>query len=147
MTTTAPTVDGRVIGLAHYAGRAVLETVLARYGLTFQQLVTLRLVAVAEEPVERDGLVIQVVGLLKIDAADVRGTVQELITKELLTADASRLLITDAGRELYARSSAETAPISARIYAGIPAEDLAAAGRVLSLVTERANEELAALTA
>lgn len=30
MTTTTPTVDGRVIALAHYAGRAVLEHVLAR---------------------------------------------------------------------------------------------------------------------
>ena len=46
---------------------------------------------------------------------------------------------------LFTRSAAETAPISARIYAGIPAEDLAAAGRVLTLVTERANAELAAL--
>ncbi|MFE2738808.1 MarR family transcriptional regulator, partial [Streptomyces sp. NPDC059349] len=34
-----------------------------------------------------------------------------------------------------------------RIWGGIPAEDLAAAGRVLALVTERANAELAALTA
>jgi hypothetical protein len=29
------------------------------------------------------------------------------------------------------------------VYAGIPAEDLATAGRVLALVTERANAELA----
>ena len=43
--------------------------------------------------------------------------------------------------------SSETAVISARIYAGIPAEDLAAAGRVLALVAERANTELAALAA
>ncbi|MFE2739040.1 MarR family transcriptional regulator, partial [Streptomyces sp. NPDC059349] len=34
-----------------------------------------------------------------------------------------------------------------RIWGGIPAEDLAAAGRVLALVTERANAELAAMTA
>ena len=53
--------------------------------------------------------------------------------------------ITDAGRELFDRTSAETAPISARVYAGIPAEDLAAARRVLAHVTERANAELAAL--
>jgi DNA-binding MarR family transcriptional regulator len=53
--------------------------------------------------------------------------------------------ITDAGRELFETTSAGTAPITARVYAGIPAEDLAAAGRVLSLVTERADAELAAL--
>ncbi|MFH9943124.1 hypothetical protein ACH4OT_27850 [Streptomyces murinus] len=54
---------------------------------------------------------------------------------------------TDAGRELLAATGAETAPISARIWGGIPAEDLTAVGRVLTLVTERANAELAALTA
>ncbi|CAM5744595.1 winged helix DNA-binding protein [Streptomyces hirsutus] len=51
MTTTAPPVDGRVIGLAHYASRAVLE-MRARHGVSFQQSVTLRLVAVAEGPVD-----------------------------------------------------------------------------------------------
>ncbi|UUU26509.1 MarR family transcriptional regulator [Streptomyces sp. DSM 40750] len=147
MTTTAPTVNGRVIGLAHYAGRAVLESVLAGYGLTFQQSVTLRLVAVADEPVDRDRLVGQVVDSLKVEEADIRAVVEELVSATLLETDPaqpSRLGITDAGRELHTRSAAETAPISARIYAGIPTEDLAAAGRVLDLVVERANAELAA---
>lgn len=52
-----------------------------------------------------------------------------------------------AGHELIAAASAEIAPITARIWGGIPAKDLAAAGRVLALVTERASAELAALTA
>ncbi|KOU56974.1 hypothetical protein ADK57_40310 [Streptomyces sp. MMG1533] len=145
MTTTAPTVGGRTIGLAHYAGRAVLENVLARYGLVFQQGVTLRLVAVADGPVERDGLVAQVVDSLKTEAADAHGVVDELAAKHLVTIDGPKVLITEAGRDLYVETSTETGKISARIYAGIPAEDLAIAGRVLALVTERANAELAAL--
>ncbi|WP_200308586.1 MarR family winged helix-turn-helix transcriptional regulator [Streptomyces adelaidensis] len=148
MTTAAPTVDGRVIALAHYAGRGILESVLVGYGVTFQQSVTLRLVAVADEPVPRDRLVGQVVDSLKVEEAEIRDVVEKLVAAGLVETDpaqASRLRITDSGRELYARSAAETAPISARIYAGIPAEDLAAAGRVLTLVTERANAELAAL--
>ncbi|MFG2512445.1 hypothetical protein [Streptomyces sp. NPDC048584] len=40
-----------------------------------------------------------------------------------------------------------TAPIGARSWGGVPAEDLAAAGRVLALVTERADAEVAALNA
>lgn len=36
---------------------------------------------------------------------------------------------------------------TARIWVGIPVKDLAAAGRVLALVTERVSAELAALTA
>lgn len=146
MTTTTPLLNPRVIALAHYAGRALLEHVLARHGATFQQSVTLRLVAIAEEPVVRDHLVGGVVGALKIDAAEAQSVVDELIAAKLLAADEpSRVRITQAGRELYDRTTAGTAPITARIYAGIPTEDLAAAGRVLSLITERADAELAAL--
>lgn len=147
MTTTTPLVGPRVIALAHYAGRAVLENVLARHGATFQQSVTLRLAAVADGPVERDQLVDGVVGALKIDATQVHGVIDELIAAQLLAPDeASRVRITDAGRELYDRTSSETAPISARIYDGIPTEDLAVTGRVLSLITERANSELTTLS-
>ncbi|MEU9051975.1 MarR family transcriptional regulator [Streptomyces sp. NPDC048384] len=146
MTTTTPLLDPRVIALAHYASRALLERVLARHGATFQQSVTLRLVNVADGPVERDHLVDGVVGALKIDAAEAHSVVDELIAAQLLAPqEPSRVRITDAGRELYERTSAETAPISARVYADIPTEDLAAAGRVLTLITERANAELAAM--
>lgn len=147
MTTTTPLVDPRVIALAHYAGRALLESVLTRHGATFQQSVTLRVVAVADGPVERDRLVDSVVGSLKIDAAEVHSVVDELIAAELLAAHGpSQVRLTDAGRELYGRTSAATAPITARIYDGIPREDLAVAGRVLTLITERANAELATIT-
>ncbi|WP_210587062.1 winged helix DNA-binding protein [Streptomyces sp. GESEQ-35] len=146
MTTTTPPVDPRVIALAHYAGRALLEKVLARHGATFQQSVTLRLVAVADGPVERDRLVESVVGALKIDAAETHSVVDELLTAGLLAPqEPSRVRITDAGRELYNATSAETAPITARIYAGIPTEELTAAGRVLTLITERADAEFAAM--
>lgn len=152
MTTTTPLLDPRVVALAHYAGRALLEDVLARHGMTFQQSVTLRLAAVAEGPVDRDVLVGGVVGALKIDAAEARSVVDGLIDAELLALQEpcalqgpARVRITDPGRELFRRTSAETAPISARVYAGIPTEDLAVAGRVLALITERADEELAAL--
>ncbi|MFB6636830.1 MarR family transcriptional regulator [Streptomyces chartreusis] len=153
MTTTtppvaAPLVDPRVIALAHYAGRALLENVLARHGSTFQQSVTLRLVAVAEGPVGRDALVDSVVGALKIDAAEVHSVVDELIAAGLLAAqEPSAVRITDAGRERWASTSAATAPITARVYDGIPKEDLAVAGRVLTLITERANAEFAAMAA
>ncbi|WP_406193800.1 MarR family transcriptional regulator [Streptomyces sp. NBC_01017] len=146
MTTTTPLLDPRVIALAHYASRALLERVLARHGATFQQSVTLRLVKVSDGPVERDHLVDSVVGALKIDASEAHSVVDELVAAELLAPqEPYRVRITDAGRELYERTSAETAPISARVYADIPTEDLAAAGRVLTLITERANAELAAM--
>lgn len=144
-TSTAPALNPRVIALAHYAARGVLENVLARHGVTFQQSVTLRLAVVADGPVDREHLVGEVVDALKIDKPDAHAVVDELAGGGLLTAESALLRVTDAGRELYRTTSAETAPYSARIYAGIPDEDLAVAGRVLSLITERANTELAAM--
>ncbi|MFK4103258.1 MarR family transcriptional regulator [Streptomyces sp. NPDC019531] len=147
MTTTTPPLGPRDIALAHYAGRALLENVLARHGVTFQQSVTLRLVAVAEGPVDRSHLVESVVGSLKIDTTEAHSVVDELLAAQLLAPlEPSRVRITDAGRELYGTTSAQTAPITARVYDGIPTEELAVAGRVLSLITERANGELATLT-
>ncbi|MFI1164612.1 MarR family transcriptional regulator [Streptomyces sp. NPDC020801] len=148
MTTTAPLVDGRVIGLAHYAARAVLESVLERHDVTFRQFVTLRLAATADGTLERARLAGGVAGSLKVPAAEADGTIEELISAGLLAAEEpSRIRITDAGRERYDTGSAETATVADRIYAGIPDEDRAVAGRVLTLVTERAETELGAMTA
>jgi DNA-binding MarR family transcriptional regulator len=146
-TTTAPVADARALALAHYAARGVLEHVLARHGITFQQQIALRTAVTADAPRTPDDLVTQVRGSLKADPADIRATVDELLAKRLLVVDGGHLHPTDAGRELIAAVGAETAPVTARIWVGIPAEDLAAAGRVLAMVTERANAELAALTA
>ncbi|MEV5320550.1 MarR family winged helix-turn-helix transcriptional regulator [Streptomyces sp. NPDC052687] len=139
-----PLLNSRVLALAHYAARAVLESVLVRHGLVFQESVALRVVAVAGAPVDRDALVGEVVDALKADPADAHRTVTGLADKGLVAAEGADVRMTDAGRELYAALSAETQEISARIYAGIPEEDLAVAGRVLTLVTERENAELAA---
>lgn len=145
MTTTAPAADARTLGLAHYAARGVQEHVLARHGATFQQQITLRAAVTADAPLTADALVAQVREYLKADPAGIRVTLDELLAGQLLVADGTHLRPTEAGRALIAAVGAETAPLSARIWAGIPADDLAAAGRVLALVTERANAELAAL--
>lgn len=150
MTTTAsttPAATARDLGLAHYAARGVLEHVLARHGTTFQQQIALRAAVTSDAPQTPDDLLARVQESLKADPAGIRAALDELRAKRLLVADGVHLRPTDAGRELLAAVAAETAPISARIWGGIPAEDLAAAGRVLALVTERANTELAALTA
>ncbi|MGW5654651.1 MarR family transcriptional regulator [Streptomyces humi] len=141
-TTTAPALNARVIALAHHAPRALLEGVLTRYGITFHQSVTLRAAVVAGASVDRDELVAEVTGALKTDASVVHGVIEELTAAELLEANESRLHVTAAGRDLYEHTSTESAGIAARLYAGIPTEDLATAGRVLTLITTRANEEL-----
>ncbi len=146
MTTTAPIADPRNLALAHYAARGLLEKVLARHGCTFQEQVVLRAAITGDASLSPDELVGQVQGSLKADPAEVRATVEELTAKGLLAVDGAHVHVTDAGRELYAAVGAQTAPITARVWGGIDAEDLAAAGRVLALVAERANAELAALS-
>ncbi|MFD5073812.1 MarR family transcriptional regulator [Streptomyces sp. NPDC058371] len=144
MTTTTPLVNGQVIGLAHYASRAVLETVLARTGSDFSQSVALRVVSDNGGTVDRDRLVSRLVGALKIDESAARETVDELTAlKQLDAPTPERVSLTESGRELFETIRAGGSEIAARLYAGIPAEDLAIAGRVLTLVTERANAELA----
>lgn len=146
MTTTAPVADSRTIGLAHYAARAVLESVLARYDVTFPQNIALRLAALADGPVARDEIADGLTGPLRVGSAEAHRVVDELIAGGLLAADGpSRVRVTASGREVYDACSAEVKEISARIWAGLSAEDRAAAGRVLAQVTERAEAELAAL--
>jgi DNA-binding MarR family transcriptional regulator len=145
--TTEPAADPRTLALAHYAARGVLERVLARHGLTFPQQVALRAAITAEAPQTPDDLVAEVHGSLKAEPADIRGTVDELLDKGLLVVDGAYLRPTDGGRALMATIGAQTAPVTARVWGGIPEADLAATGRVLAAVTERANAELAAPSA
>jgi DNA-binding MarR family transcriptional regulator len=142
MTTTTPLVNGQVIGLAHYASRAALETVLTRTGTTFNQSVALRAVSDNGGTVEHDWLVGRLTGALKIEEAAARKTVDEMTAlKQLAEPTPGQVSLTDSGRELFEAIRAGGNEIAARLYAGIPAEDLATAGRVLTLITERANAE------
>lgn len=148
-TSVSPTpavlpVNGQVIGLAHYASRAALERVLARSGTSFNRSVALRAVSDNGGTVERAWLVGRLTGALKIEESVARATVEEMTADELLAEPAAgQMSLTDAGRELFDSIRTAGNAIAARLYAGIPAEDLAAAGRVLTLVTERADAELA----
>lgn len=142
MTTTAPTLNARVIALAHHAARTLAEGALERHGITFHQSVTLRAVTVAGGSILHGGLVTEIQSSLKTTEPLVEAVIEELLTAGLLTQEDSLLHLTETGRDLYETTAAATAGIAARLYAGIPAEDLAVAGRVLSLITDRANAEL-----
>ncbi|MEU0780984.1 MarR family transcriptional regulator [Streptomyces sp. NPDC006173] len=147
-TPAALPVNGQVIGLAHYASRAALERVLAHSGTSFNQSVALRAVSDNGGSVERAWLVGRLTGALKIEESAARATVEEMTARELLAEpSAERVSLTDAGHELFDSIRTAGNAIAARLYAGIPAEDLATAGRVLALVTERADAESAAAQA
>ena len=48
--TTIPPLNGQVIGMTHYATRALLERVLESLNLTFEQSVVLNVVASGDAP-------------------------------------------------------------------------------------------------
>ncbi|MFD3652824.1 MarR family winged helix-turn-helix transcriptional regulator [Streptomyces sp. NPDC058620] len=140
------TVNGQIIGQAHYATRAVLERLLAESGTTFHQCVALNATAENGGTTERAALVARMTGTLRIDRATADTVLTELTSAGLLEeapGDDSRLVFTEAGRERQTDIRTGSAAISARLYAGLPADELAAAGRVLTAVTARANAELA----
>ncbi|MFC9247440.1 MarR family winged helix-turn-helix transcriptional regulator [Streptomyces sp. NPDC057136] len=144
--SSTPTVNGQIIGQAHYATRAVLEQLLAPSGTTFHQGLALNATADNGGTTERAGLVARMTGSLKIDRATADATLMELTAAGLLEelpGDGTRLTLTEAGRERQEDIRTGTAAIAARLYAGLPAEDLAAAGRVLIALTARANAVLA----
>ncbi|MCX4736244.1 hypothetical protein [Streptomyces sp. NBC_01363] len=144
--SATPTVNGQIIGRAHYATRAVLERLLAATGTTFHQSLALNAVAGNGGAIERGRLVDRMTAALKTDAAVVEATLAELTAAELLAevdGTVPRIGLTAAGRDRLQANGADVADLTTRLYADLPAEDLEAAGRVLIEVTARANAVLA----
>ncbi|WBB68722.1 hypothetical protein [Micromonospora sp. WMMD812] len=135
---------GQVIGRAHYATRALLERQLTRVGLTFPQSIALNGLAAEGGAAARADLVTRLTDGLKIDAPAAEALLADLVGAGLLREDADSLAFTDAGDAVRREIADATAAITGRLYGDIPAADLAVAGRVLTLVRERADAELAA---
>jgi predicted ArsR family transcriptional regulator len=77
---------------------------------------------------------------LKITEPQARDQLDQLTAAGYLTDGDS---VTQRARDLFTRVRAATREITERLWGDLPAEDLATAGRVLSIITERANAELA----
>ncbi|MFI6783099.1 MarR family winged helix-turn-helix transcriptional regulator [Micromonospora sp. NPDC050276] len=143
--STVPTLNGQVIGQAHYATRALLERAVAPLGVEFNQVLVLNILA--NGPAERAQLTQRITSTLKVHEPEVRRVLATLVDANLVEVDpdaATRLRLTDAGHAVQARIADAVVGISARMYAGIPTDEASAAARVLTLVTQRANAELAA---
>jgi hypothetical protein len=141
-----PTFSPQVLGLAEKTLNAILDRQLAGTGLTEPQWVTLTLTAASGGTARRDQLASRVAGALKVSEADARARIAELAAAHLVDVpdgDGAQVKVTGAGQELYGRIRTAVGQITQRLWGDLPAEDLAVAGRVLSIVTDRANAELA----
>ncbi|MET8323056.1 MarR family winged helix-turn-helix transcriptional regulator [Micromonospora sp. NPDC005189] len=148
--STTPTLNGQVIGQAHYATRSLLERAVAPLGLSFGQVLALNVLA--DGAVDRARLVHRITGTLKIDESAVHEVIDQLVDADLVQVDEgpstsaeAQVRLTDNGHATQRRVSAAVADITARLYGDIPADEASTAARVLTLITQRANAELAAI--
>lgn len=143
--TDTPVIDGRLVGLAHYASRALLERALTSTGVTFTESAMLRALVDHGGHLESAVLVKRVTKALgNTDSQAAHAAAERLISDGLLDAATEGVSVTDAGRSVLEEVQAGGRKVAARLYADIPREDLEIAGRVLTLVLERANAELEA---
>jgi hypothetical protein len=143
---TTQTLNGQIIGEAENAIRAVLDRLLAGTGTTFHQLVALNQTALVGGSIDRDQLTARMASGLKVSSSVADAAVDALTSAQLMEpvpGDAARVSLTSAGIEHQRQIRKGIDEISARLYGDLPADDLATAGRVLTIITARANEVLA----
>ena len=143
--STYPPVSTQVIGQTEKALNAILNKLLSGTGVTEPQWVTLVLAASGGEPVSHEEFAGRMAGALHVSAAEARARIGELAAARLLRAEnGAPVQLTEAGRQLVSRIRGQVGQITQRLWGDLPPEDLQIAGRVLGIITSRANAELAA---
>lgn len=137
-----PVLGTQVIGQAESALGAILGPLLARTGTTFNQWLVLTVTAASGSAIDRGQLVARIAGARKIDAHQVETALSEL-TAAGLVLDQPRVGLSEVGQARYHEIRAAVDDVTARLFGDFPPADLATAGRVLAIVTARANAELA----
>jgi hypothetical protein len=140
-----PPLSTQVIGKAESALGALLAPVLAEAGLTFPQWLVLVIATAngADGAVGRDQLITTIADARKMDPAEVRAAIDMLEAVAALDVGDTQVRLTDEGRARHQQVRARLDEVTARIF-DFPADDLAVAGRILGVITERANAVLAA---
>ncbi len=145
--STYPILSTRVIGQAEKTLNAILGRQLAGTGLTEPQwvILTLTLAVTGGGGAERDRFTSMVADALKISEAEAEVRVGDMVTAQQLTitGQGSAVTVTGTARQLHSRIRTAVTEITQRLWGDLPAGDLATAGRVLAIITERANAELA----
>lgn len=136
-----PPLSTQAIGQAESALGALLEPLLAETGTTFQQWLVLTVTAASGGGIDRSHLVTRIGDARKVAGAAVDAAIAELAGGGLVTAG-GLVVLTEPGKARYYRIRGALDEITARLF-DFPAEDLATAGRVLSIVTSRASALLA----
>src|SRR5262249_29328655 len=139
--STYPTLSPRVIGQAEKTMNAILDRQLAGTGLTEPQWVILTLAVTSGGRAEPGKFTRRVAGALKISETEARARVGDMVTAQQLqiTGEDPAVTATAAARQLFGRIRAANNQIVQRLWGDLPTGDLATAGRVLAIITERAH--------
>ena len=138
-----PVLTPRVIGQAEKTLNAILARQLVGTGLAEPDWVILTLAATSGEPPGRDQFTRTVADALKISEAGARARIGAMVTAQQLQITGEGVTVTGAALQVHERIRAATVGITQQLWGDLPAGDLATAGRVLAIITERANAELA----
>lgn len=131
-----PTLSPRVIGETEKTLNAFLGRLLAGTGIAEPQWVILSVAITGGGSITPQ----QAASALKITEPQAEDQLSQLAAAGYL-ADGNS--VTQRARDLFVRVRNATQEITERLWGDLSAEDLATAGRVLSIITERANAELA----
>ena len=144
MATTTQAFGSALIGQTEKTLNAILDRQLAGTGITEPQWVTLALAMTGGRTIDRTEHIRRVSDAAKFSEASVAERIAELTAAGLLRdAGEGRLQVSEAGRARWNEVRTGLGPIIQRLWGDLPAEDLATAGRVLSIVLDRANAVLA----
>jgi DNA-binding MarR family transcriptional regulator len=138
-TMTAPrTFSGRNINIAAAATRTILDTLISREKLTFDQYVTLRALVVNGTPADR-ATVVRTAAVPGADESVLRQALDDLTKAGLAEEDEQgNVAATPKGGDLFTRVSDASARAGDQLFDGVAEADITAAQRVLDTVTERA---------
>jgi hypothetical protein len=135
-----PPLSTQVIGQAESALGALLEPLLASAEITFHEWLVLAVTAASGGSMDRRQLVARISGARKVGAAAIETAIAELATAGMVI-DEGPVEFTSVGWGTYQRIREAVEKTTARLF-DFPPEDLAAAGRILGIVTARANAVL-----
>jgi DNA-binding MarR family transcriptional regulator len=139
MTQAKTTLFGQDLAVASAAGRRLLTTVLDREAAAVPEWVTLKLVNDEGAPVPRDDLVTRLANGVGLELTAAGEVLAGLRSRGLLAEDPAGVTLTADGQARFDRLFAAVLELSGDLLAGLPAEDVAVARRVLANYTERAN--------
>ncbi|SHN06701.1 hypothetical protein [Actinacidiphila paucisporea] len=143
--TTGPILDPRVLGRAETAHRALLDAVLGEAGASHQQWIALNISTLSPNELDRDRLVARLAIATKTDRHSASAVVGELLAAGLLAilpGGGFPVRATALGLELQSRIRGVFDEAIARLYLGIPQEDLTVTSRTLVEMTARIDAEL-----